>query len=487
MKALAAIAAYQNLRRQPLWRLLAATNAPVILGLLQTHLYENERSLPASLLHERLTRDLDELRARGHDLPQTAQAYVADWLREGYLERRLPPGAGEETYELSTAGAQAIRIASAWIQPHTAATESRLTLVIAAMIRLAEDTDRDRSLRIARLHAERQRIDAEIAAIEGGELRVLSDDTALERAREIIALAGELVGDFRRVRDHFAELNRDLRERIMDSDGHRGAVLDAVFAGIDLIEESEAGRTFAAFWRLLTDPEQSARLNQANDDISARDFAARLNLGERRFLLRLARNLLDQGGMVHDVQQTFARSLKHFVQSREYLEQRRINSLLRDAQRAALPLKNTLRANTPLPYALEPGGARLRSLSPWTLYDPATRAPSSKMHDGTAAEIDLDSVRALVEQSEIDFRTLKHQIRTLLKNRSQISIGEILAAYPAAQGLGSIVGLLALARRYGGINSGAHETVSWQGSDGITRRARIPQIHILQESQHEPT
>lgn len=78
MKALAAIAAYQNLRRQPLWRLLAATNAPVILGLLQTHLYENERSLPASLLHERLTRDLDELRARGHDLPQTAQAYVAD-------------------------------------------------------------------------------------------------------------------------------------------------------------------------------------------------------------------------------------------------------------------------------------------------------------------------------------------------------------------------------------------------------------------------
>ena len=453
MKALAAIAAYQNLRRQPLWRLLAATNAPVILGLLQTHLYENERSLPASLLHERLTRDLDELRARGHDLPQTAQAYVADWLREGYLERRLPPGAGEETYELSTAGAQAIRIASAWIQPHTAATESRLTLVIAAMIRLAEDTDRDRSLRIARLHAERQRIDAEIAAIEGGELRVLSDDTALERAREIIALAGELVGDFRRVRDHFAELNRDLRERIMDSDGHRGAVLDAVFAGIDLIEESEAGRTFAAFWRLLTDPEQSARLNQAIDDISARDFATRLNL----------------------------------VQSREYLEQRRINSLLRDAQRAALPLKNTLRANTPLPYALEPGGARLRSLSQWTLYDPATRAPSSKMHDGTAAEIDLDSVRALVEQSEIDFRTLKHQIRTLLQNRSQISIGEILAAYPAAQGLGSIVGLLALARRYGGINSGAHETVTWQGSDGNTRRARIPQIHILQESQHEPT
>ena len=39
---------------------------------------------------------------------------------------------------------------------------------------------------------------------------------------EIITLADDLAGDFRRVRDQFDQLNRDLRERIMDNDGNRG-------------------------------------------------------------------------------------------------------------------------------------------------------------------------------------------------------------------------------------------------------------------------
>ena len=39
--------------------------------------------VPASVFLERLTEELDDLRARGEDLPQTAQAYAADWLAEG--------------------------------------------------------------------------------------------------------------------------------------------------------------------------------------------------------------------------------------------------------------------------------------------------------------------------------------------------------------------------------------------------------------------
>lgn len=66
------------------------------------------------------------------------------------------------------------------------------------------------------------------------------------------------------MRDQFEQLNRELRERIMDSDGNRGEVLDSLFAGIDLIAESEAGRTFSAFWRLLTDPEQAAMLEESS-------------------------------------------------------------------------------------------------------------------------------------------------------------------------------------------------------------------------------
>ncbi|PNU19709.1 DUF3375 domain-containing protein [Geothermobacter hydrogeniphilus] len=480
MTAQKTIASYRRMRQQPLWRLLAADNGPVIIGLLQTLLYEKERSLPASLLIERLDRELEELRNRGDDFPQTAQAYIAGWLRDGYLERRYPSGSSEEEYELSTASVDAIRFLQGQIKPHSAATESRLSLVIQSLVGLAEETDRDKYRRIDHLIAEQERIEQEIESIQQGRMKVLPRPVAVERTREIIALAEDLTGDFRRVRDQFEQLNRELRECIMDSDGHRGDVLDSLFAGIDLIAESDAGRSFSAFWRLLTDPEQSATLEEALDSVLSRGFVGELQFEERRFLLRLTRNLLEQGGSVHEVLQTFARSLKHFVQSREFLEQRRINQLLQKAQQAALLLKEEVKATEDLHYILELTSCRLRSFSQLVLHDPSLQAEAEPMGDGEAAPIDLDTVSELVAQSEIDFRSLKADILACLENCTQVTIAEVLRSFPASQGLGSVVGLLALASRHG-MDGKETEQVVWTGDDGVTRAAQIPKYYFLKE------
>jgi len=483
LKADRVIATYRRMRTQPLWRLLASTNAPFIIGLLQSHLYENERNLPASILHERIGRDLETLRAQGEELPQTAQAYIANWLTEGYLERRFPAGAAEEEYELSTAAVEAIRFLSGLEQPHSAATESRLALVIQALVKLAEDTDTDQTRRIERLETEKARIEKEIEAIHDGRMRVIPYPSALEQIREIISLADELTGDFRRVREQFEQLNRKLREEIMDNEGSRGGVLDSLFAGIDQISESEAGKTFSAFWRLLTDPEQSAVLEQALDNIMSREFIGQLELKDRRFLRRMTGNLLEQGGMVHKVLQDFARSLKHFVQSREYLEQRRLNQILKDAQRAAKAIKDEVKTtNTIKDLVLT--SSRIRSLSQWVLYDPAIQALPRGMYDGDIPDIDLNSVAELVVQSEIDFRSLKANVREVLEKLSQASIHDVLEHYPAAQGLGSVVGLITLGSRYG-IKSENRETVSWVGNDSQQRSAKIPKIFFLRERMNE--
>jgi hypothetical protein len=484
LKATKLITANGRLREQPLWRLLAADHGPIVLGLLQTHLYENERSVPASILHERISRDLDDLNAEGWDLRQTAQAYVSEWLREGYLERRFPQGAAEEEYELSSAAVGAIRFVSGLVEPRSAATESRLAVVIQQLVRLAEETDTNPESRVALLLAERDRLDREIARIRGGLLEALPDGRALERIREILALADGLASDFRRVRDDFELLNRELRERVMDEADSRGEVLANLFAGVDVIAESDPGRTFAAFWRLLTDSEQSAALDDALDQVMLRGFAGHLQPKERRFLLGLTRTLLTQGGSVHEVLQQFATSLKGYVQSREYLEQRRVNQLLREAQRAALGLKDQIRATDTLAYKLPLTSARLTSLSQWSLYDPSMEAAPGSMVDADVPPIDLESVAELVAQSEIDFRQLTANIRAVLCDRSQASIAEVLDCFPAEQGLGTIVGYLAIGRRHG-VPAGLRETVAWVGNDDRHRKARIPAIYFLKERIHE--
>jgi hypothetical protein len=111
------------------------------------------------------------------------------------------------------------------------------------------------------------------------------------------------------------------------------------------------------------------------------------------------------------------------------------------------------------------------------------------MREGDAPPIDLESVSELVGQSEIDFRTLKENVRSLLEQRDQASIGDVLEHFPAAQGLGSVVGLLALGSRHGirGAKTGteAVETVAWVGEDEQGRRARIPKIYFLRDRLDE--
>jgi len=485
MKTRSRIAAWQHLRQQPTWKLLAADNAPLIAGLLQSLLLRDVRQLPASLLYERLTRELDELCVHGHVLPRTAQAYAAEWLAAGWLERRFPGGASEEQYELSTQAIGALRFLGSLDSNRSVATESRLSLVIQQLVQLARQTDGDPHSRLAELVAERERIDAQIAAVNAGRVDVLDDSRALERAREIIALADELAEDFRHVRDDFQQLDRDFRERIIDDERQRGEMLEALFAGVDVIAESESGRSFDAFWRLLTDAEQSGQLEAAVDAVTGRDFARRLDRRERSFLLHLTRTLLDRGGHVHDVLQHFARSLKGFVQSRAYLEQRRLHQLLKQTQVEALKLRTQVRSNEGIDYTLTLSSARLHSLSRWRLNDPRDSQVDGSIMRADGAAITLDSVGELVAQSEIDFRTLKQRVHTLLGEHAQCSVGKVLEHYPAEQGLGSVVGYVALGSRHAMLVPDRHESVNWRGEDGHERRARIPLMYFLKEKRDE--
>lgn len=480
MKAVRASESYLSLREGRVWKLLAADLGPLVLAMLQSVFQDEEKTLPGSVLHERLTRDIDALRGQGHILPQAAQAYVADWLTQGWLERRLPAGASEEVFELTADASNALRYVTTLAKPRVAATESRLANVMQQVVRLAEETDANPKTRLARLRAERDRLDKEIAAVERGGVKTLPDDRAVERAREVIVLAQELAGDFRNVRDAFEGLNRELRQNLVENDGSRGDVLEHLFAGVDVIGASEPGRTFAAFWRLLTDGEQSTELLDALDAVTSRSFASQLEPRERKFLQNLTSTLMAEGSNVHDVLQQFARGLKSFVQSREFQEQRRLHSLLKQAQQAALAAKDFIRPNEALAYSLTLTSSRIRSVSQWSLYDPTLRLPDSSMADAPESELDLAMVEEMVKQSEIDVRTLKDNVKAMLAEVSQATVGDLLRRFPAEQGFGSVIGYVSLGAKHGEVTT-TLESIEWVGKDGEHRSARVPAIYFVRE------
>jgi len=481
MKLVHRVTSNHGLRSQTTWKLLAAKNAPAIIGILHTHLFGDVRRLSSSILHERIAQDLRVLKEAGfEDLENKleAKAYLQQWLSDGYLERSYDAKVGEEVYELSAGAIQAIRFIETLSQQRSVATESRLSMVIQQLTQLTTETDPDPESRVKSLIEEQTRIQVKIDAIRSGDQKPLAEDRALERLREIILLVYELANDFRQVRDKFNQLNLQLREKIIESEESRGGVLEELFAGVDVIAESDAGKTFRAFWSLLTDPQQSMELEVSLDQLTEREFSKSLSREERKFLLGMTRLLLVRGSDVHETLQFFARSLKQYVTSREYLEHRRFSQKIKEAQRLALEIKNTVNPTDQIGYNLRLTSIKLSSVSQLKLNDPSLHYSKTGIDLAGPPRISLESVSEMVANSEINFRQLKKNIQAIIINGNQVTIKDILDKYPAEQGLGSVIGYLSIGTRHGVLSRDKEETVQWKGMDGQYRIARIPCMYF---------
>jgi hypothetical protein len=458
------------------WKLLRADNAPIIAALLAEHLGGDDRRLPAGELYERLDHDLETLRAHGFDLPKSAQGYCADWRDSGFLTRRPDEDARGETFELSAGALRAIRILDELTTPTPTVTESRLASIGAQLNQLAIDTDPDAGRRLEQLHQQRASIDAQIAAINAGELHTLDAERALERVRDVLAQAREIPSDFARVRGDFEQLNRDLRARIVESDDTQKTVLDDVFRGVNHIDESEEGRTFAAFSALVLDPAVGSVFDDAIARVLSRDFAERLTVADRRILRRFVTTLKREAGEIHDVITTFARGLRRYVQSQDYQRDRVLRGLLRETLAAGIEAAAHTKPYQQTSLALELSAVALSSVGAVRLYDPAdvdARQPIEVHEQGTA---DLAALRALARQTEIDYSELTENVNEMLGRTEACTIAEVLRVHPASQGVASVVGLIALAADQGVVEAGGREAVHWVGDDGVARAAHIP-IH----------
>ncbi|WP_172664121.1 DUF3375 family protein [Demequina rhizosphaerae] len=87
----------QRLEEDAAWRLLRADNAPIVAALLKEHLDGEHNRLAAEDVYERIDADLEDLRAHGLSLPQTAQADVKQWRDAGFVVRRSTADSRGET------------------------------------------------------------------------------------------------------------------------------------------------------------------------------------------------------------------------------------------------------------------------------------------------------------------------------------------------------------------------------------------------------
>jgi flagellar motility protein MotE (MotC chaperone) len=308
----------QTLRRMhPAWRLLASDHAPMVAGFLhRCFIAANERTLPEQELESRLNDYLSHLREQlGEDaFPKSAREYLTAWAGDdrGWLRRYYPPQSDEPHYDLTPATEKAIQWLTGLEQQQFVGAESRLKLVFELLRQIVEGSEADPEARIRELERRRDAIDAEIAQIRGGRMRLMEPTQLRERFLQAAGTARGLLADFRQVEQNFRDLDRQVREQVATWEGGKGEVLEAIFGDRDAIADSDQGKSFRAFWDFLMSPARQNELTELMERVLALDPVAELEPDRR--LARIHYDWLAAGDVT---QRTVARLSE---QLRRYLD-----------------------------------------------------------------------------------------------------------------------------------------------------------------------
>ena len=466
---------YKVLRRETAWTLLAADTAPETLALLQTLLFDNERRLTNSVFTDRLTRLLNET-AVENVTREAAAARIVQWRQAGYVVRSLTDRDAEPVYELSVGAFEAIRFVTSQTVSRVAPTESRLELLIHAVKKLVDDTDENVKKRIVRLQADKKAIDDRIRALRDGRVATVSAVEIEAQIYDILAMIEALDGDFLRVRDAFHALAEKIHKDVMASDSTRGKILEQFFAGYDAIAESDEGRTFNAFYRFLSSELSTREIEELTDALVERPFWNEIDERRRDAITDIQTDLSHRARETQQVMKRLASSLRYFVQSREFQQNRRLATLLDDTRKASLAAAEVKAFGA---YGdvmtLNQTFVSVLSVGDVSLYDPENAGDGETLTTAEVPVVDLAALAGRLTASEINYAWLRETIERCLKDRETVSIGDVMTRFPAKQGLASVVGYIHLAIQYAEApKEGAFELLQWTNRFKETMRGRLP-------------
>jgi hypothetical protein len=469
------------LRRQhPAWRLLAADSAPLVASFLhRVFVQPNQRSISQADLTEALEDTLYALRQqRGAAAwPKGALEYLNDWAAndKAWLRKFYPPGTDEPHFDLTPATERALAWLGTLGERSFVGTESRLLTLFDLLRQMNEGSETDPEARVRELQRKRDAIDAEIERVRAGDLPLMGDTALKERFVQFTSLARELLADFREVEQNFRGLDRRVRERIALWDGAKGALLQDILGERDLINESDQGRSFRAFWDFLMSRARQEELTELLGRVLQLEAVAELAPDPR--LARVHYDWLEAGEHAQRTVALLSQQLRRFLDDQAYLENRRIMDLLRGIEVGALAVRSRLPVGDFMLIDELAPAIELPLERP--LYAPPLK-PALLSAAIAAGDEEMDAA-ALYAQFVIDKAALVQHVRQALQQRNQITLSELLASHPIQQGLAELVAYLSLAAepRQGlkaVIDDTEEDAVAWVARSGQARVAHLPRV-----------
>lgn len=462
--------------RHPAWRLLRAGNAALILSFLGEFFVEGNRgACAANQVADALDDHLYALNAENAEprFPKDPRSYLEDWAaaEAGYLRRFYPPGDDEVHYEVTPAFEKAYSWVLSLQGRSFVGTESRLHTVVELLRQIVHGTETHPEARLAELRRRRADIDAEIAAVEAGDVALLDATGVRDRYQQLSTTARELLSDFREVEENFRLLDRAAREKIAAWEGSKGELLAELVGSRSEIAGSDQGRSFQSFYDFLLSEQRQSELTDLLAKVAALDT---IDVDPR--IRGIHHDWSEAADRAQRTVRQISEQLRRFLDDQVWLENRRVLDLVRAVEVVALEVRDK-----PPAFGLEVDEPGLEIALPFER--PLYQAPAAvevESHVAQATEtVDAD---LLFTQTYIDQMRLAEIIRTVLPENSSALLSDVVALHPIEQGAAEIVGYLALNDEELTIDLDDTDETVLEYPDpadpDVMKRARLPKVTV---------
>jgi len=471
-------------QRHPAWRLLRSDHAPLVASFLyRAFIAPNARAVTQADLVEALEDELFALR-QGQDAayPRSALDYLNEWAanEKGWLRKFYVQGSDEPQFDLTPATEKAIAWLGSLTERAFVGTESRLLTLFELLRQITQGSETNPQLRIQELTKRRAEIDAEIARVQSGDVRLLDDSAIKDRYQQFTHIARELLADFREVQQNFRGLDRKVRERIALWDGSKGALLQEILGERDAIADSDEGRSFQAFWDFLMSSRRQEELTDLLDQVLKLPSVVDMKPDARA--RRIHYDWLEAGEHTQRTVAQLSQQLRRFLDDQAWLENRRIMDILHAIEARALTLRDTPPLSEAMTITQIAADVELPMERP--LHTPALK-PSIADVDVSVGETDINT-DVLFAQVVVDKGELLRHIRHALQGRSQVTLRELCESRPLSRGLAELVAYLQLGSDSFKtvVDEHSTDTIVWQAAvnahgandAGGFKQARLPRV-----------
>lgn len=435
--------------------LLRAKNSPLILSFLfKEFLSSNTIRKSNTELARKLSEELEQQEEVFdekdninplEDSAIRAKKYLEVWTNRGYL-LKSPDETGEHWHELTTDAIKTLR----WVEDllnrqRFVGANSRFKDIFQKIKTLVDNSTTDPNKKIEELEEKKQEIQRQIDHIrQTGKVDSLDNTQIEEEFSELNRQAKSLLADFREVDENFKRIARDIYEKQSAQIYSKGGLLGLALDAWSELRQKDQGKSFYAFWEFLQSDASKEEYKELINSLYTIIQERNIEHSDDQFLRFLKKYLHEYGKRVLESNDKLAEKLNRLLAEKSLMERKRAMELIQDIRLLALKTMDlppddgsfieveTFEAEINLPLS--------RKLNYGQHEEMIRRQPIDVKDEEEDPDFSM-----LYKQFIVDKKKLENNIRLMLRERDEITLGEVLRANPLEKGLSEVVTYFSIA------------------------------------------